>query len=127
MRKLIIILSFLALPLMSGAALAASDSGIVRFIDTRTGTLQLSDGATYYVPDRVSLSRFKKGDEVRIRYQRRTGDRVASDVIKMGETQAKVPVITPARGNAGVHKNFVADPNMCKVTATSNPCHVGAQ
>ena len=66
MRKLIIILSLMLLPLMGGAALAASDSGIVRSVNTVTGMLLLSDGASYYVPNRLTLSRFKRGDEVRL-------------------------------------------------------------
>lgn len=127
MRKTIIALTLLTLPLLGGAALAASDSGIVRSADTRTGMLQLSDGASYYVPNRLTLSRLQKGDTVRVQFERRTGAAVANDVVRTGRSQAAVPVVTPTRDAASVKKNFAIDSGMCKVTATSNPCYVGAQ
>ncbi|WP_162913986.1 DUF1344 domain-containing protein [Taklimakanibacter lacteus] len=127
MRKLIITLSLLLLPLMGGAALAASDSGTVRFVDTRTGMLQLADGASYYVPNRLPLSRLKKGDTVRIQFENRTGGPVVSKIVRTGSSDRAVPVITPARDARRVNKNFGIDNGMCKVTATSNPCYIGAQ
>lgn len=127
MRKLIITLSLLLLPLMGGAALAASDSGIVQSINNRTGILQLTDGATYYVPNRLSINLLQKGDKVRVQFERRAGDRVAREVVKTGEAGRNAPVITPARDAKRVNNNFGVDSGMCKVTATSNPCYVGAQ
>src|SRR5215216_6024639 len=106
MRKLILLM-LLAIPLLGGAALAASDSGIVSAVNTRTGIIQLSDGARYYLADRVQLSTFRPGDLVRIQYQRRTGGPVASDIVKVGRTEGKIPVVTPARGAApAVRNNF---------------------
>jgi hypothetical protein len=125
MRKLILLM-LLAIPLMGGAALAASDSGTVSSVNTRTGIVQLSDGTTYYLADRVRLSTVRPGDIVRIQYQRRTGGAVASDIVKTGRTEAKVPVVTPARGAApAVRNNFGVDHGMCKKTATTNPCFLG--
>jgi len=120
----------LAIPLMGGAALAASDSGTVRSVNTVTGIIQLADGAQYYLADRVELSTFRPGDIVRIQYQRQTGARVASDVVKTGKTEAAVPVVTPARGAAnGVNKNFGNKDDMCKPTPSDrNPCYnIGGQ
>lgn len=127
MRKMIIALMLLALPLMGGAALAASDNGTVHQVNTRTGILQLADGATYYVPNRLTLSRLQKGDTVRVQFERRTGGPVANEVVKTGRTQGAAPVITPTRDAARVKNNFGVDTGMCKVTATSNPCYIGAQ
>ena len=127
MRKLIFTLSLLLLPLMGGAALAASDSGIVRSVNTVTGMLLLSDGASYYVPNRLALSRFKTGDEVRVRFERRTGGPVASQVVKTGETARDVPVITPARDAKRINNNFGPDNGMCKMSPGHNPCYIGAQ
>ena len=128
MRKLLMLMLLIA-PMMSGAALAASDNGVVRFIDTRTGTLELSDGVKYYVPNRLTLSRLHQGDRVSIQYERQKGARVAQGVEKTGVVKGSVPVITPARGAAaGVRNNFGVDRDMCKATATSrNPCYIGAQ
>ena len=128
MRKLLMLM-LLIVPLMGGAALAASDSGTVQYIDTRTGTLQLSDGAKYYVPNRLTLSRLHRGDKVSIQYERQKGARVAQGVEKTGTSEGSVPVITPARGSAaGVRNNFGVDRDMCKATASSrNPCFLGAQ
>jgi hypothetical protein len=128
MRKLLMLM-LLITPLMGSAALAASDSGVVRFIDTRTGTLELSDGVKYYVPNRLTLSRLHQGDKVSIQYERQTGARVAQEVERTGARSGNVPVITPARGAAaGVRNNFVIDRDMCKATASSrNPCFLGAQ
>ena len=127
MRKLIITLSLMLLPLMGGAALAASDSGIVRSANTVTGMLLLSDGASYYVPNRITLSRIKKGDEVRVRFERRTGGPVASQVVKTGETANEVRVITPARDAKRINNNFGPDNGMCKTSPGHNPCYLGAQ
>lgn len=127
MRKMIIALMFLTLPLMGGAALAASDSGTVHQVNTRTGILQLADGATYYVPNRLTLSRLQKGDTVRVQFERRTGAAVANEIVKTGRTKGAVPVITPTRDAARVHNNFGVDTGMCKITPTSNPCYIGAQ
>ena len=125
MRKLIFLM-LLAIPLMGGAALAASVSGTVSSVNTRTGIVQLSNGATYYLADRVQLSTVRPGDIVRIQYQRQTGARVVSDLVKTGRTEAKVPVITPTRGAPpAVRNNFGVDKGMCKKTATSNPCFLG--
>jgi hypothetical protein len=127
MRKIIITLTLLLLPLMGGAALAASDSGIVQSINNRTGILQLTDGATYYVPNRLRINLLQKGDRVRVQFERRAGDRVASEVVKTGEGAREVPVITPTRDAKRVNNNFGVDSGMCKVTPTSNPCYIGAQ
>ena len=129
MRKLIITLMLLALPLMGSAALAASDSGTVRSVNTRTGILQLTDGATYYVSNRVRLSTFRPGDTVRIQYERRTGGSVASDIVKTGKAKTAIPVITPVRGSNAIRNNFTGNSKMCAPTATDkNPCYnVGGQ
>jgi len=129
MRKLIMLM-LLAIPLMGGAALAASNSGTVSAVNTRTGIIQLSDGATYYLANRVTLSTFRPGDVVRITYERQTGGAVANDIVKTGTTKAKVPVITPARAAArGVRNDFGVKSDMCKPTATDrNPCYnIGGQ
>ena len=129
MRKFIITLMLLALPLMGGAALAASDSGTVGSVNTRTGILQLTDGATYYVANRVRLSTFRQGDNVRIQYERRTGGSVASDIVKTGKSKTAVPVITPVRGSNAARNNFSGNSKMCSPTATDrNPCYnIGGQ
>lgn len=125
MRKFMFLM-LLAIPLMGGAALAASVSGTVSSVNTRTGIVQLSNGATYYLADRVRLSTVRPGDIVRIQYQRETGARVVSDIVKTGRTAAKLPVITPTRGAApAVRNNFGVDKGMCKRTANSNPCFLG--
>lgn len=129
MRKLIMLM-LLAIPLMGGAALAASDSGTVSAVNTRTGIIQLSDGATYYLANRVTLSTFRPGDVVRIRYERQTGGAVANDIVKTGRTEAKVPVVSPARAAArGARTNFGVQNDMCKPTPTDrNPCYnIGGQ
>jgi hypothetical protein len=128
MRKMIISLLF-AIPLLAGAALAASDSGTVGRVDTRTGTLQLSDGATYYVPNRTMLSRYRQGDQVRISYEREQGMRVADDIMKTGEAEGANTVVTPTR-DVGVRKNFMNQKSkMCEPTADDkNPCYdIGGQ
>lgn len=126
MRKLIL-LALLAIPLMGGAALAASDSGTVYSVDTRTGMLRLTDGASYYVSDRARLSTLRKGDIVRIDYEPRKGGPVAGDIVKTGRTENVRTVISPTRGG-GVQNNFTANSDMCKATAGNpNPCHLGAQ
>lgn len=126
MRKLIMLM-LLAIPLMAGGALAASDTGIVNSVNTRTGILQLSDGATYYVPNRLPLSRLKAGDEVRIQYERRKGGSVASDVETTGRSDVDSTVVSPV-SRARVRNNFGVDSGMCKATADrSNPCYIGAQ
>ena len=126
MRKLIFS-TLLVLPLLAGAAFAASSSGTVSAVNTRTGILQLSNGATYYVPNRVLLSRYRQGDEVRIQYERREGLRVADDVVKTGE--GSDPVVTPTR-DVGVNKNFMNQKSdMCEPTSSNrNPCYdIGGQ
>ena len=129
MRKFMFLM-LLAIPLMGGAALAASVSGTVSSINTRTGIVQLSNGATYYLADRVRLSTVRPGDIVRIQYERQTGARVASDIVKTGRTAARIPVITPASGAApAVRDNFSGNTHMCDPTPTDrNPCHnIGGQ
>lgn len=126
MRKLIFS-TLLVLPLLAGAAFAASSSGTVSAVNTRTGTLQLSNGATYYVPNRVLLSRYRAGDEVRIQYEHRQGTRVADDVVKTGSSEGTV--VTPTR-DVGVNKNFMNQKSdMCEPTSSNrNPCYdIGGQ
>lgn len=126
MRKLFLSL-LLTLPLMAGAAFAASDSGTVSAINVRTGNLQLSDGTTYYVPNRTLLSRYREGDVVRIQYERQQGTRVADEVVKTGSREG--PVVTPAR-DVGVNKNFANQKSkMCEPTSGNrNPCYdIGGQ
>jgi hypothetical protein len=126
MRKLILS-TLIALPLLTAAAFAASDSGVVSRVDTRNGTLQLSDGATYYVPNRVLLSRYRQGDEVSVQFERRQGIRVADEVVKTGARGGTV--VTPTR-DVGVNKNFTNQKSkMCEPTADSrNPCYdIGGQ
>jgi hypothetical protein len=128
MRKLIIPL-MLALPLMAGAALAASDSGTVSAININTGLLRLSDGATYYTPNRLILNRLRQGDIVRIQYDREQGSRVAREVVRTGRSAADGPTITPTRGD-GVTKNFTEQKTkMCDPTPEDrNPCYdIGGQ
>ncbi|WP_119273696.1 DUF1344 domain-containing protein [Taklimakanibacter deserti] len=127
MRKLIFS-TLLILPLLAGAALAASSSGTVSAVNTRTGTLQLSNGATYYVPNRVMLSRYRQGDVVRIQYERREGLRVADDVVKTGSSEGAT-IVTPTR-DVGVNKNFMNQKSdMCEPTPSNrNPCYdIGGQ
>jgi hypothetical protein len=127
MRKLILPI-LLALPFMAGAAFAASDSGMVNAINVRTGTVQLSDGATYYAPNRVELSRLRLGDVVRIHYDREKGTRLVRDIVKTGHRDAARTVITPAAG-AGTVKNFGVHRDMCQPTSENrNPCYdIGGQ
>lgn len=127
MRKLILSL-LLTLPLMAGAALAASDRGTISAININTGMLRLSDGVTYYTPNRLTLNRLRQGDIVRIQYDREQGSRVAREVVRTGHAKSAGPVITPARG-AGVDKNFSTNTHMCDPTPTDrNPCYdIGGQ
>ena len=128
MRKLFLTLAFLTLPLMGGAALAASDSGVVGSVNMRTGILQLTDGATYYVPNRLRLNRLQQGDTVRVEFERQTGGAVASGIEKTGSAEGAVPVVTPTRGG-DVRNNFTANSKMCDATPDDkNPCYnVGGQ
>jgi hypothetical protein len=127
MRKLIISL-LLTFPLISGAALAASDTGTVNAININTGTLRLSDGTTYYTPNRLTLNRLRQGDTVRIQYDREAGTRVANDIVKTGRAKNAGPIIVPARGG-GVTKNFSTNTHMCDPTPEDrNPCYdIGGQ
>jgi uncharacterized protein DUF1344 len=128
MRKLLLSL-LLTLPLMAGAAFAASNNGTVSAVNTRTGTLQLSDGASYYVPNRTMLSRYHAGDEVRVRYERQQGMRVVDEIVKTGGAGNAGPVVTPTR-DVGVNKNFSSQKSkMCEPTANNrNPCYdIGGQ
>ena len=127
MRKLIISLLF-TLPLLAGAALAASSSGTVNAINVNTGTLRLSDGTTYYTPNRLTLNRLRTGDIVRIQYEREKGWRIVNDVVKTGRAKSFSTVITPARG-AGVTKNFTTNTHLCDPTPERrNPCYdIGGQ
>ena len=53
-------------------------------------------------------------------------DQIIDLIVKTGRTEAKVRVITPARGAApAVRNNFGVDHGMCKKTTTSNPCFLG--
>jgi hypothetical protein len=121
MRKLIISL-LIAVPLLGGAAYAASDSGTVSDINNYTGTVRLSDGATYYMPNRILLNRIREGDVVRIQYDREGGSRIARDIEKTGRTEGSV--VTPTR-DVGVRNNFVSGKStMCDPTPEDrNPCY----
>jgi hypothetical protein len=125
MRKLIIS-TLIAIPLLAGAAFAASDSGTVSYVNAYTGTVRLSDGATYYMPNRIGLSGLRAGDVVRIQYDREGGSRIARDVERTGRSANTV--VTPARG-AGVNNNFTVNSKMCEPTASDrNPCYnIGGQ
>ncbi|MGE4253494.1 MAG: DUF1344 domain-containing protein [Parvibaculaceae bacterium] len=123
MRKLILS-TLIALPLLTASVLAASDKGTVSYVNAYTGTVQLSDGATYYVPNRVLASKLRRGDVVRIEYDRDGGSRVVRDVERTGRIEGTI--ITPAR-DVGVKKNFVnGKSHMCDARPDDpNPCYIG--
>ncbi|MGE0007668.1 MAG: DUF1344 domain-containing protein [Parvibaculaceae bacterium] len=124
MRKLIIS-TLIAVPLLAASALAASHSGTVSYVNAYTGTVRLSDGGTYYVPNRIMASRLHQGDVVRLRYEREGASRVVRDVEKTGRSEDTV--ITPA-GGGGVKKNFLERRStMCDPRPDDrNPCYIGS-
>ena len=123
MRKLIMS-TLIAIPLLTASVFAASDSGTVSYVNAYTGTVRLSDGATYYVPNRLLASKVRQGDVVRIQYDRDGASRVARDIARTGSKAA--PVITPTRGE-GVNKNFLnRKSTMCDARPDNkNPCFLG--
>jgi hypothetical protein len=125
MRKLIFS-TLIAMPLLAGAAFAASDSGTVSDVNIYTGIVRLSDGATYYMPNRSALNRIREGDVVRIQYDREGGSRVARDIERTGRSAGTV--VTPTRA-PGVRNNFGNNDDMCEPTANDrNPCYnIGGQ
>ena len=124
MRRLIIS-TLVALPLLTAAAFAASDHGVVSDVNAYTGTMRLSDGTSYYVPNRVMASQVHEGDVVRIQYDRDGASRVVRDVVTTGHIGGTV--ITPAAGKAGPKKNFMQKKDaMCKARPDNrNPCFLG--
>lgn len=124
MRKMLLSL-LCAVPLLTGAAFAASDSGTVSSANARTGMLRLADGVTYYVPNRGTFSWVRPGDAVSIDYDRTADGRVANEVSRIDSGES---TISPVKGEA-VRKNFVnGKSTMCDATADEkNPCYIGAQ
>jgi hypothetical protein len=110
--------------LLTASVFAASDSGTVSYVNAYTGTVRLSDGATHYVPNRVSASKVRQGDVMRIQYDRDGTSRLAREISRTGSKAA--PVITPTRGE-GVDKNLLnRKSTMCDPRPdNNNPCFLG--
>ena len=77
MKRLIMAAGILALT--AGAALAATDSGMIKAIDTKGDAITLNDGKTFTVAKGVTT--FKVGESVKVTYEVTGGKMIASKVI----------------------------------------------
>jgi len=82
MKKLVLAASAAALLAASSlVALADEASGTITAIDTGAGSVTLSDGKVYFLPQSVASSTFKVGDKVTITFTAdQSGKMMASDL-----------------------------------------------
>jgi hypothetical protein len=70
MRKVMVAVSAAAMVLASSlGALAEEASGAITSIDTEAGTVTLSDGTVFVLPEDFDTASVKVGDEVTITYE----------------------------------------------------------
>jgi len=81
MRKLLAA-SLVALPLLGGVALAASqsDTGVIKHINATKGMLQLADDKTFSVPKSIKLGGFKPNEKVVVDYTMTNGKMLATSI-----------------------------------------------
>ncbi len=77
MKRLIMAAGILALT--AGTALAATDSGMIKAIDTKTKAITLNDGKTFTVAKGVAT--LKVGESVQVTYDVTGGKMIASKVV----------------------------------------------
>jgi hypothetical protein len=78
MNKLIASLAVLAL--MTGVAVAATDSGIVKQVDPKTDSITLEDGKTFTWGEAVEGDSLKPGQRISVTYDVKAGKMVASKI-----------------------------------------------
>ena len=86
MKKLVIAAGAAALLAASSlVALADEASGTITAVDTNAGSVTLTDGKVYFLPQSVAASTFKVGDKVTITYTAdQSGKMMASDLKSQG-------------------------------------------
>ena len=79
MKRLIVAAA--ALVLMTGAALAASDSGSIKHIDPNSDAITLDDGRTFVLAEGTEAESLKIGQKVDVTYEVKAGKMVATKIV----------------------------------------------
>ena len=82
MKRLIIAAGIATM--MTGAAFAATDTGVIKQIDTKGDAIMLADGKTFSLSESVEAESLKVGQTVQVTYDVKGGKMVATkiDVVK---------------------------------------------
>lgn len=80
MRKMIAPIAAVAVFALSHAAAAEEISGKVQAMDAPSRTILLDDGNAYVVGEGVAMDALKPGTEVKVSYEEKNGQRVATEV-----------------------------------------------
>ena len=79
MKRLIIAAGTIAL--MTGTALAATDTGTVKKIDVKNDAITLDDGKTFTLGEGVEAEQLKVGQTVIVTYDVKAGKMIATNVV----------------------------------------------
>lgn len=79
MKRLVMAAAILAATV--GTALAATDTGAIKAVDTKTNAITLSDGKTFTVAKSAWEKSFKVGQMVAVTYDTSAGKMIATKVV----------------------------------------------
>ena len=80
MRKVLGVITAIAMLGFAGAASADEASGKIESVDPGSRTIMLDDGNTYTVSEGVAIEGLQPGTEVTVSFEEQDGQRVASEV-----------------------------------------------
>ena len=80
MRKLIAPFTAIAVLTLAQAAAAEEISGKVQAMDVPSRTILLDDGNAYVIGEGVAMDALKPGTEVKVSFEEKNGQRVATEV-----------------------------------------------
>jgi Cu/Ag efflux protein CusF len=79
MRRLII--AGAAVALLAGAAVAATDNGMIKQIDPKSDAITLADGNTFTLAEGTEAESLKIGQTVKVTYHLKSGKMVATEIV----------------------------------------------
>jgi Cu/Ag efflux protein CusF len=80
MRKVLGVVTAIAMLGLAGAASADEASGKIQSVDPGSRTITLDDGNAYIVSEGVAIDSLQPGSEVTVSFEEQNGQRVASGV-----------------------------------------------
>jgi Cu/Ag efflux protein CusF len=70
-----------AIALLAGAAVAATDNGMIKQIDPKSDAITLADGNTFTLAEGTEAESLKIGQTVKVTYHLKSGKMVATEIV----------------------------------------------